>query len=97
MKVIYSLLALMIAFILGYVFCVVEGERDLLWSYDPNDRAYKFIPEAPDDWIAEFGTSERTRLLHSISELRVVVAAQGKRILALEDPNTPKPEDRKGN
>jgi hypothetical protein len=55
--------------------------------YDPNDPAYKYIPEADPTWIEKFGASERTRLLHSISELRFVVAAQGRRIMALEDPN----------
>jgi len=62
--------------------------------YDPNDDIYKFIPPAGDDWIGEFGDSERTRLVHSISELRVVVAQVSARQIALEkfvtgihDPN----------
>ncbi len=53
--------------------------------YDPNDAAYKFIPAAPADWIEMFGDNERTRLLHSISELRVVVNRQGETIDALVD------------
>jgi hypothetical protein len=53
--------------------------------YDPNDPAYKYIPEADPTWIEKFGASERTRLLHSISELRFVVAAQGKRLVELEN------------
>ena len=54
-------------------------------KYDPNDPAYKFIPAAPKEWTDKFGDNERTRLIHSISELRVVVAAQSKRILELEE------------
>ena len=65
--------------------------------FDPCDPAYKFIQTnygepnkpkwqaAPDDWIQKFGNNERTALIHSISELRVVVAAQSKRLMALED------------
>jgi len=61
-------------------------------GYNPNDPIYKFINPAPEDWTGQFGDNERTRLLHSISELRVVVAAQGLRILSLEDPNRVKDE-----
>ena len=53
--------------------------------YDPNDAAYKFIPAAPADWVEMFGDNERTRLLHSISELRVVVNKQAQTIEALVD------------
>jgi hypothetical protein len=57
-------------------------------NYDPNDPIYKFIPEADPSWIKEFGDNERVRLIHSISELRVVVANMGKRLLELEkEPN----------
>lgn len=59
-------------------------------SYDQNDGIYKFIPSAPEDWLKLFGDNERTRLLHSISELRVVVANQGRRILELEAKLKPK-------
>ena len=64
--------------------------------FDPCDPAYKFFQihygepnkprwqAAPDDWVRQFGDSERTMLIHAVSELRVVVAAQGKRLLALE-------------
>lgn len=45
------------------------------------------IQSAPDDWIKQFGNNERTLLFHTLSELRIVVAAQAKRIAALEDPN----------
>jgi hypothetical protein len=63
-------------------------EYKTLIGYDPNDPIYKFIPEAPKDWRDKFGTSERTRLMHSISELRVVVAAQGQILTDLKkDPN----------
>jgi len=53
-------------------------------NYDTSDTIYKFIPEAPQDWIDKFGQSERTRLMHSISELRVVVQEQSKHIIAIE-------------
>ncbi len=53
--------------------------------YDPNDAAYKFIPAAPADWIEMFGDNERTRLIHSLSEARVVLNRQGKTIEALVD------------
>jgi len=62
-------------------------------SYDPNDGAYKFIPEAPADWREQFGTNERTRLLHSISELRVVVARQGRLLMEMRDPNKVDPNE----
>lgn len=58
---------------------------DIYRKYDPNDPAYKFIPPAPKEWRDKFGDTERTRLIHSISELRVVVAEQSKHILALEN------------
>jgi len=54
-------------------------------SYDPNDPIYQLIPEAPSDWIEKFGDTERTRLIRCLSELRVVVALQGKRLKELED------------
>jgi len=64
--------------------------------FDPCDPAYKYMQTnygepntprwqaAPDDWVQRFGDNERTMLLHAVSELRVVAAAQSKRILALE-------------
>lgn len=65
--------------------------------FDPCDPAYRFFQlrygepneptrwqSAPSDWVARFGDNERTMLLHAVSELRVIVAAQGRRILALE-------------
>lgn len=59
--------------------------------FDPCDPIYKFIQPAPADWAQRFGANERTALIHAISELRVVVAAQGRKLLALEayhrDPN----------
>jgi hypothetical protein len=47
------------------------------------------LQAAPDEWIKQFGNNERTALFHTISELRVVVANQSRRIMALEarDPN----------
>lgn len=53
-------------------------------NYDPNDPIYRYIPPAESSWIEQFGDNERTRLLHSISEIRVVVAAQSKRLFELE-------------
>jgi hypothetical protein len=52
--------------------------------YDPNDPIYKFVPKAPEDWITRFGASERTRLIHAVSELRVVVLAQNKLLQELK-------------
>ena len=52
--------------------------------FDPCDPAYKFLQPPPKDWADKFGNSERTCLIHAISELRVVVAVQGQRILELE-------------
>ncbi len=52
--------------------------------FDPCDPAYRFINPPPKDWAEKFGNSERTMLIHAVSELRVVVAAQGARILSLE-------------
>ena len=66
-------------------------------NYDQNDPAYRFVPAAPDEWKELFGDNERTRLIHSISEMRVVIAAQGGRILELEkrlaDPNETETRD----
>lgn len=71
--------------------------------YDPCDAVYKFLQPAPADWTKQFGNNERTCLIHSISELRVVVAnmgkvvaEQGEKIKALEafhvvDPNATDP------
>jgi len=64
--------------------------------FDPCDPAYKFLQPPPKDWADQFGNNERTCLIHAISELRVVVAAQGKRILELEawrQKHDPKPVD----
>ncbi len=56
-------------------------------AYDPNDAIYKFIPVAGDDWIEQFGDTDDTRMKHTVSELRVVVASVSKRLLALENQN----------
>ena len=65
-------------------------------QFDGSDPAYKFfqitfgdandpnVQAAPDDWVGQFGDSERTLLLHTISELRVVVASQGRKLMDLE-------------
>jgi hypothetical protein len=70
----------------GYIPAHVKEyvQQELEEVYDPNAPEYRWIPEAPSDWTGQFGANERTRLLHAISELRAVVAAQGKRLLALE-------------
>ena len=52
--------------------------------FDPCDSAYKFLQAPPKDWTDQFGNNERTMLIHAVSELRVVVAAQGKRLMDLE-------------
>ncbi len=65
--------------------------------FDPCDLAYKFFQirygdpnnpkwqSAPDEWIKLFGNNERTMLLQTISELRVVVANLGKKTGELEN------------
>ena len=67
--------------------------------FDPCDPAYKYLAPPPKDWAGPFGNNERTMLIHAVSELRMVVAAQGKRLIELEkrvkasepvDPNTVK-------
>ncbi len=58
--------------------------------YDPNNPIYKFIPEAGDDWKKAFGDTDDTRMKHTISEMRVIMAGIGRRLLVLEnlaDPN----------
>jgi hypothetical protein len=67
---------------------------------DPNDPsfdpAYKFLQMPTPDWMDQCGANERTLLIHAISELRVVVATQGRmlmelqaRLNAISDPNIP--------
>lgn len=59
--------------------------------FDPCDPIYKFLRPPPPDWAERFGDNERTCLIHAVSELRVVVSAQSKRLVELEayhkDPN----------
>ena len=56
---------------------------------DPNDpsfdMAYKFLQMPTKDWTDQFGANERTLLIHALSELRVVVAAQSRRLMDLEE------------
>jgi len=59
--------------------------RFIQTGFDPNDP--KKVQAAPDDWVQKFGNNERTLILYNISELRVIVANQAKRIAELEDPN----------
>jgi hypothetical protein len=83
--------------LLCLVGCIENARTELEMesaSYDPNDPLYKFIPPAPQDWIDIGGDTERTRIIHRISELSVVMSAQSKKILELEseidelkDPN----------
>lgn len=63
-------------------------------KYDAADPIYKFIPLADKSWTDRFGDTDDTRMKHSMSELRVVVAAQGQQLKALKafvtkihDPN----------
>ncbi len=56
-------------------------------SYDPNDPIFRYIPPADETWTEQFGDTERTRLIHSISEVRVLLANVSKRLMLLEDPN----------
>ena len=56
-------------------------------QYDPNDLVYKFLSQPPLNWTEQFGDNERTAIIHAISELRVVVVEQGRRLLALEKFN----------
>ena len=52
---------------------------------DPNDpNSTVKIQAAPDDWVQAFGNNERTLLFHTISELRVIMSAQSRKILELE-------------
>ena len=55
--------------------------------YDPNNLIYRYIPPAHESWIKEFGDNERTRLFHSVSEIRMIQAALNGRLLALENPD----------
>ncbi len=80
--------------VLAFAVCGCQTEPQI--KYDPDDAIYKFIPAAGDDWIEQFGDTDNTRMKHTVSELRVVVAAQGNmlkaheaRLKALEpaDPN----------
>jgi len=63
----------------------VAIDRQNRTTYDPNDPIYKFIPLAGEDWIDRFGDTEKTRLYHAISEIRVVVATQTRAIIELQD------------
>lgn len=52
--------------------------------YDANDPIYQFIPIPPANWVESFGDNERSRVLHSVSELRLVLATMGRTIITLE-------------
>jgi len=84
----YVFVGVLIGVLIGYFvvpYCqAMDNGRVTGDSYDADNPAYKFIPAAPGEWIERFGDNERTRLLHTISELRVVVADQGRRLIALE-------------
>ena len=53
--------------------------------YDPNDEIYSYLPEPPGHWKEKYGDVERTRLIHALSEQRIAIALQGKRLKELED------------
>ena len=63
-------------------------EQDDIYKFLQTDYGEPNKPKlqsAPNDWIEKFGDNERTLLFHTISELRVVVANQGQRIVTLTD------------
>ena len=64
-------------------------EKHSLLEYDPNELIYQYIPPAHETWRQQFGDNERTRILHTISELRVSLALLNDRVKKLEakDPN----------
>lgn len=78
--------------------CSATADKQEKLAYDSADGIYKFIPVADKTWTDQFGDNHKTRMVHSQSELRVVVADQGRRLLALTervtalepvvDPNT---------
>jgi hypothetical protein len=72
---------------------IIEDRLDALEAYDPNDALYRLIPPAHESWIEIGGDNHKTRITHSLSEVRMVTGALGRRVLALEkfhpDPNEP--------
>jgi len=58
-------------------------------TYNPNDEIYMYIPPANDTWTEKFGDNERTRLISSLSELRIVTHNQGLILQSMLDPNDP--------
>ena len=56
-----------------------------IYEYDPNDEIYSYLPEPPGHWKEKYGDVERTRLIHALSEQRIAIALQGKRLKELED------------
>ncbi len=73
------------AVIIIAVLCLAGCQTEPKIVYDPNHAIYKFIPLADKSWVDMFGDTDDTRMKHSLSELRVVVAAQGNLIKAHED------------
>ena len=59
--------------------------REILAEYDPNDEIYSYLPEPPGHWKEKYGDVERTRLIHALSEQRIAIALQGRRLKELED------------
>lgn len=53
-------------------------------SYDANDAIYQFIPVPPDNWVDQFGDNERSRVLHSLSELRIVLGTMGRTMITMQ-------------
>lgn len=60
---------------------------DLRNGYNPDDPIYRYIVPADETWTDKFGDTERVRLIHAISELRVVVNNQGRLLQQMLDPN----------
>ena len=81
MKELIITIALLILFAVMFAGCATEPKV----IYDSNNPIYKFIPPADDSWIEKFGDNDDTRMKHTISELRVVVAAQGNNLKAFDE------------
>lgn len=83
------LVAAYIGFATGSDFTRARPTDRWIDTYDARDARYKYIPEAPEEWRVRFGDSERTRVLQSLSEVRVIMDRMSRRIVALEKANEP--------
>jgi hypothetical protein len=85
---------LFIGFVVGVIYVNITdketGAVDIkqeISEYDPNDPMYNFIPMAHVSWREKYGDNERTRLIYSISEMRVAIAGINK--ILTRDANEP--------